>query len=331
MKAIVIARAGGPEVLELREVADPVPGPGEVRVRVQATALNRADLMQRRGAYPAPSDSPQDIPGLEFAGTIDRLGSGVSGWQPGQTVMGLVGGGSYAEYVVTRAAELVPQPQGLSWEQAAAVPEAFMTAHDALVTQLGLRKGERVLIHGIASGVGTAALQLAHAIGAAVIGTTRTIDKLERLDGYGLTATGAFHGVDVTTVPFVDAVRQATEGAGVDVVLDLVGGDYLAGNLASLRPRGRLLVVGLVAGSTAELDMRTLLNKRLRISGTVMRSRSPDEKAQVAQAFARDALELLQKGRLRPIIDRILPLAQAADAHRHMEENANVGKIVLRV
>jgi NADPH:quinone reductase len=330
MKAIIIARPGGPEVLELHDVAQPEPGPGEVRVRVHATALNRADLMQRRGAYPAPAGSPQEIPGLEFAGVIDKLGSGVSGWQKGQSVMGLVGGGSYAEYVVTRAAELVPAPTGFSWEQTAAVPEAFITAHDAIFTQLAMGKGDRLLIHGIGSGVGTAALQLAHAAGISVIGTTRTIEKIERIDELGLTSGGAFHGVDVSTVPFVDAVRQETGGRGVDGVLDLVGGGYLAGNLEALRPRGRLLIVGLLAGASAELDMRMLLNKRIRITGTVMRSRSPDEKMQVAQAFARDALALLEKGRLRPIIDRILPLAQAADAHRRMEDNANVGKIVLR-
>jgi putative PIG3 family NAD(P)H quinone oxidoreductase len=325
MRAIVIARPGGPEVLEPRDdVPDPVPAAGEVRVRVHASAVNRADLMQREGRYPAPSGVPADIPGLEYAGIVDRLGTGVSAFVEGDAVMGLVGGGGYAEYVVANAAEVMPAPAALPLAHAAAIPEVFLTAHDALVTQAGLRRGERVLVHAAGSGVGTAAVQLASAIGAHVFGTARSAWKLERCRAFGMAA-----GIDTTREDFAEVVLRETQGEGVDVVLDLVGGDALPGNLRALAQRGRLIVVGLVAGATATLDMRLLLRKRLHLRGTVMRSRSAAEKAQVASAFRTDALALFDSGRLSPVIHETLPMAEAARAHAILQDNANFGKVLL--
>lgn len=342
MRAVVITGPGGPAVLALRDVASPVPGPHQVRVRVHATAINRADLLQRTGRYPVPPDAPQDIPGLEYAGTVDSLGDGVTRWQVGDRIMGLVGGGSYAELVVTHEDEAVRVPDALSFEDAAAVPEAFITAHDALFTRMHLRSGEALLIHAVGSGVGTAALQLAKAHGARVLGTQRSAWKLERAQQLGLDAAIDTHAAD-----FADEVLRATSpqhdahaddhdapgsrGPGVDGILDLVGGSYLAGNLRAIRVLGRIVVVGLVAGARADFDMRLLLAKRATIIGTVLRARSLAEKIDAARLFERDVLPLLQAGRVAPVVDRVLPLEEAARAHEIVERNENYGKVVLRV
>jgi NADPH:quinone reductase len=325
MHAIVITRPGGPDVLELRAVAQPEPGPGEIRVRVMATAVNRADLLQRAGRYPAPPGVPQDIPGLEYAGVVDALGAGAARWRPGERVMGLVGGGSYAGFVTTHEDEAVRVPDTLDFEQAAAVPEAFITAHDALVTQMRLQRGETLLIHAVGSGVGTAGLQLAKAAGARVIGTQRSAWKLERATSLGLDVA-----IDTSAGSFVAAVRAATAGRGVDGVLDLVGGDYLGGDLDALAVKGRILLVGLVAGATHELDLRRVLQRRAAIIGTVLRARPLSEKIEAARAFERDVLPLLAAGAVRPIVDAVLPLADAARAHEIVAANRNFGKIVLR-
>ncbi|MBX6365285.1 MAG: NAD(P)H-quinone oxidoreductase [Gemmatimonadetes bacterium] len=325
MRAIVITRPGGPEVLEERTVADPEPGPGQVRVRVQAAGVNRADLLQRRGAYPAPAGWPADIPGLEYAGAVDRTGPGADRWSPGDRVMGLVGGGAYAEYVVVDERAVVAVPEALSAEEAAAVPEAFVTAHDALFTQLDLRAGETLLIHAVGSGVGTAALQLAKAAGATVLGTQRSAWKLERARTLGLDVAIPGGADD-----FADAVVRETGGRGVDAILDLVGGAYLPGNIRCLAPRGRLIVVGLVAGRRAELDLDRVLTRRLHILGTVLRSRSEGEKIEATRAFADAVLPLLESRVVRPIVDTIYPMPEASEAHRAMEENRNFGKLVLR-
>jgi NADPH:quinone reductase len=324
MRAVVIARPGGPEVLELRDVPRPDPGPGEIRVRVHATAVNRADLLQRAGRYPPPAGVPADIPGLEYAGVVDEIGAGAGRWRRGDRVMGLVGGGSYAEYVVTHGHEAVPVPGALDFQAAAAVPEAFITAHDALFTQMRLQPGETVLIHAVGSGVGTAALQLAKAAGARVIGTQRSAWKLERARGLGLDVA-----IDVGAGDFAGAVLAATGGAGVDGVLDLVGGPYLGGSLESLKPQGRILLVGLVAGARHELDLRRLLQQRASITGTVLRSRRHEEKVAVARAFERDVAPLLASGAVRAVVDEVLPLAEAARAHELVEANRNFGKVVL--
>jgi NADPH:quinone reductase len=323
MRAIVIARPGGPDVLELRDVPVPEPGPREIRVRVHATAVNRADLLQRAGYYPPPAGVPQDIPGLEYAGTVDAVGRDVSRWRSGERVMGLVGGGSYAEFVVTHEEEAVEVPERLDLLEAAAVPEAFTTAHDALFTQVNLRHGESLLIHAVGSGVGTAALQLATAAGATVIGTQRSAWKLEKATSLGL------HVAVEPGRDFAPDVLAATDGRGVDAILDLVGGPYLAGNLRCVAVRGRIIVVGLVAGARHELDMRLLLSRRATLLGTVLRARPLDEKIDVARAFARDVVPLLASGAVQPIIDDVLPLADAARAHELVAGNRNFGKIVL--
>lgn len=324
MRAIVIRGAGGPEVLEEATRPIPEPGRGEIRVRVRATGLNRADLIQRRGHYPAPPGVPADVPGLEYAGVVDATGAGAGRWKAGDRVMGIVGGGAYAEYVVVHEDEAIAVPSSLSLEEAAAVPEAYVTAHDALFTQLGLRSGERVLVHAVGSGVGTAALQLAVAAGARVFGTSRSAWKLDRCAALGLEVA-----IDTSREDFVEVVRERTGGAGVDVILDLVGGSFLARSLRALATRGRIALVGLVAGNGAELDLGLLLRKRATIVGTVMRSRSLEEKVQVARAFADFALPLFETGRLRPVVDETITPADIRDAHRRMEANQTFGKIVM--
>ena len=327
MKAIVISRFGGPEVLELREVPTPSPTRGDVRVRVRATAINRADLLQRAGFYPAPPDSPQDIPGLEFAGEIDALGEGVTEWALGDRVAGLCGGGAYAEAVVVPARTLARLPADCSFTDGAAIPEAFITAWDAMVVQARLAAGERVLIHAAASGVGTAAIQIARAVGARVLGTSRSPAKLERLRPLGLD--------DAIPIDrdgrFAAAVMQATAGAGADVVLELVGGSHLVEDLACVALRGRIMLIGLMAGANAELDLRTILSRRVQITGTMLRSRPLEEKIAAVQQLARHLMPLFERGALHAVVDRVLPLAQASEAHAYVASNDSFGKVVLSV
>jgi NADPH2:quinone reductase len=318
MKAVVIARPGGPEVLELREVATPQAQRGEVRVRVRATAVNRADLLQRQGMYPAPPDAPADIPGLEFAGEIDQVGEAVAGLAVGDRVFGLCGGGGYAESLVVHARCLAPIPEGMSFTDAAAVPESFITAWDALVTQAGLGAGERVLIQAAGSGVGTAAVQLARAIGARTVGTARSPAKLERARALGLE-----RGVVVENGAFAAAVGE------VDVILELVGGSYLAEDFRCAAPRARIVLVGLLAGAKAELDLRMMLHRRLRLLGTVLRARPLEEKIAATQDFVRHVVPLLAGGLVRPVVDRVMPLAAAGEAHAYMASNDGFGKVVL--
>jgi NADPH2:quinone reductase len=324
MNAVVITAPGEPEVLELQRVTIREPGRGELRVRVRAAGVNRADLLQRRGLYPPPPGWPADIPGLEYAGEVESVGDGVTLWQPGDRVMGLVGGGGYAEFVVVPEREAIAVPAGLSFEEGAAIPEVFITAHDALFTQLRLGLGERLLIHAVGSGVGSAALQLAKVGGATVLGTSRSAWKLERARELGLDVA-----IDSSQEDVAEAVLRATGGAGVHVILDLVGGPFLAASLESLAVKGRMIVVGLTAGRTAEVDLGSVLRKRLHIVGTSLRTRPPEERIAAARAFERDVGELLASGRVRPIIDRVVPFEQAVEAHRHMESNANFGKIVI--
>ncbi len=325
MKAVAITRAGGPEVLAVVDRPLPEPSRGEVRVRVRATAVNRADVLQRMGAYPAPADAPPDIPGLEIAGEVDAIGPGVERLKRGDRVFGLVGGGGYAEAVVTHERALALIPDGLTFEQAAAIPEAFITAHDAIVGQAGLAGGESLLISAVGSGVGTAAVQLGRALGAFVIGTARTADKLERAKALGL---------DVGIVPqgetFAAAVKQA-DPAGVAVVLELVGGKYVDEDLRAIRVMGRIVLVGLLAGAKAELDLGLVLRKRARVFGTVLRARPLEEKLAVMRTFEAQVVPLFARGKLVPVIDIVLPLDQAAQAHTRMASNEGFGKIVLSV
>jgi NADPH2:quinone reductase len=325
MKAIVIDQPGGPEVLSWRDVPTPEPGRGEVRVRVRATAVNRADLLQRMGLYPAPPDAPQQIPGMEFAGEIDAVGPGVRQWKVGDRVFGLVGGGSYAEQLVTHA-DCVARMPAISFTDAAAIPEAFITAWDAMVTQGRLSAGETVLVHAVGSGVGTAAVQIARALSARALGTARTAAKLGRAGKLGMD-----RGFEVQGGKFADDVLRATEGRGVDVVLDLVGGGYVAEDLACAASRARIIIVGLMAGIRAELDLNLILRKRLELRGTMLRSRPLHEKIEVTQTFARHVVPLVESGALKPVVEKVLPLREAAAAHAALAANEGFGKLVLEV
>jgi NADPH2:quinone reductase len=324
MKAVVITRPGGPEVLEIQERPLPVPGAGQVRVRVIVAGLNRADLMQRQGHYPAPHGAPADIPGLEIMGVVDAVGSGVAVWQAGQRVFGLVAGGGYAEYVLTHERLLAAVPENLSDLQAGAVPEVFMTAHDALFTQAEMVMGERVLIHAAGSGVGTAAIQLVKAVGGTCYGTARSPEKLERARHLGLDAA-------LLLPDFVPALQEATAGAGVNVIIDFVGGSYLAQNLQALALQGRLVQVGALGGAKAELDLGLMMGKRLKIIGTVLRARPLEEKALVTRRFAAQVVPLLEREVMRPVVDHVFPFEQAAQAHRYLESNSSFGKVLLEI
>jgi NADPH2:quinone reductase len=327
VKAIVIPEYGGPEVLALRELPDPAPGPDDLLVRVRATALNRADVLQRRGLYPQPGPRPEhEIPGLEFAGEVEAAGARVLDFSPGDRVMGLLSGGGYAEKIVVQHRLASPVPESLTFEQAASVPEAFITAHDALV-QCGFSTGETVLVHAAGSGVGTAAIQIAKVMGASmVLGTAGSAEKLDAARELGLDV-----GIDYRSESFADRVAEATGGRGVDVVLDFIGASYLEANLRALAEKGRMIVIGLMGGFSGDLPLGVLLQKRLQIRGTLLRARSLEEKAAATRAFEKAVLPHLATGRIRSVVDRVFPLAEAADAHRRMESNANFGKIVLRM
>jgi len=328
MKAIRILRPGDPGVLELAEVESGTPGRGQVGVSIHATAVNRADLLQRRGGYPAPEGWPADIPGLEFAGIVERVGEGVDESVVGSWVMGILGGGGYAEQVVTDASHTMRIPPGLQFVEAAAVPEAFFTAYDALVLQGGLKEGMTVLVHAAGSGVGTAALQVARAFGAARIFGTASRGKLDLIDERGLPLDVP---IDYTSQSFRDVIRRETAGRGVDLVLDLVGATYWSDNIASLAPRGRLLLVGLLGGAMAQINLGVLMRRRLTITGTVLRSRGAEEKSALTAHVERDLSPLFASGVLEPVVDRVFPLADAAEAHAYVEENRNLGKVMLRV
>lgn len=328
MLAAVITRPGPAEVLELREVPTPAPGPHDVLVRVHASALNRADLAQRVGRYAAPPGVPADIPGLEFAGEIAATGSDVSRWRSGDRVFGLVGGGAHAEYVVVHERTVARIPDALPWTEAAAIPEAFLTAYDAMVTQGAMRAGDFVLVHAVASGVGLAAVQVARAWGARPFGTTRREDKLAVARSLGMEDGIALPDAPA---PLVEAVRAWSGGHGADVVLDLVGGGYVAPSVDAAAFKGRLILVGAVGGADARFDGRQVLFKRLRLQGTVMRSRSLPERIAVADTFADEIIPRLERGELRPVIDTVYPLAQVADAHRRLESNDTTGKLILEL
>ena len=325
MKAIVITRPGGPEVLEVQERSKPEPGLGQISVRVRASALNRADILQRQGNYPVPAGSPADISGMEYAGEVDALGPGATLWKVGDRVMGIVGGGGHAEFVNVHEREAMAVPKSMSWEEAAAIPEAFLTAYDALFDRLELRTGETLLIHAVGSGVGTAGLQIARVAGARVIGTARSADKLERAKKLGLDVA-----VDASRGDWVSQVEAAIGVEQVHALMDLVGGSYLDGNLRVVALRGRIVVVGLTAGATAQFNMGVLLRKRLTMVGTALRSRTLEEKIALARDFAERGVPLFESGRLKPVVDRVLSFAEIRAAHELMESNKTFGKIVLR-
>lgn len=326
MRAVVIDRPGGPEVLEVKERPAPEAGPGEVKVRVHAAGINRADVLQRKGFYPAPPDVPADIPGLEFAGEIVEIGPGVFGWNKGDRVFGLAGGGTYAEYIVVHHRALAAIPSQFNYIEAAAIPEVFITAYDAVVVQCGLMTGETVLIHAVGSGVGLAAVQIVKAMSAVSIGTARSQDKIDRAKELGLE-----HGILARDASFAEEVLACTAGKGVDVVLELVGGSYVPEDLKCLAQKGRAVIVGLVNGARCDFDLAMVLRKRIMLKGTTLRARPLEEKIEAIQLLSRNIVPLLKKGLLTPTVDKVLPMDEAGEAHKYMEENLNFGKIVLQM
>lgn len=326
MRAVVIPEYGDVDVLEVREIPDPEPGPDEVVVAVRSTAMNRADLLQRAGLYPAPGPAPEyEVPGLEFAGVVAAVGRQVTAWSEGDAVMGIVSGGGHAELVVTHERMLQRLPASVAVEDGAAIPEVFMTAHDALVTQGGLTSGGRALVHAGASGVGTAAIQIVGALGAR-IAVTCSAGKVDACRDLGADLV-----IDYTTTDFAEAIASWTGGAGVDVVLDVIGGEYLTRNIQSLRVQGRIIQVGVMGEGVANLPIGLLLPKRASLIGTVLRSRPLEQKIEANQRFVRELLPRFDDGSLRPVIDARFPLEEIAAAHSYMATNANVGKILIDV
>ena len=326
MKAIVIDKTAEGGSLVYRDVPDPVVGPDDLLVAVRACALNRADVLQRMGGYPQPGPKPEfEIPGLEYAGEVVEAGSRVEGFAPGDRVMGLVPGGGYAELVSVPQRLALKVPESLSWQEAGATPEVYITAHDALL-QCNLQAGERVLIHAVGSGVGVAGVQIAKAMGASqVFGTAGSAEKLASAAALGLDV-----GVNYREQDFAEVVREATDGAGVDVVLDVIGADYWERNLRALARQGRMVEVGLMSGADLEnASLGPLLMKRLQVRGTTLRARPLEQKAQATRAFEKSVLPHIASGRIKVVVDSVYPLSEATAAQAHMEANANFGKIVL--
>lgn len=325
MRAVVVTEPGGPEQLRIVDRPAPTPGPDEVLVAVRTTSVNGADLLQRRGGYPPP-DGATDILGLEAAGEVAEVGGRVTSCAVGDRVCGLLPGGGYGEFVVLPARLALPLPDVVDWTQAGGLAEVYATAHDNMVTRGRLARGETVLIHGIASGVGTAATQLAVQAGARVIGTASTDTKRRAAEALGAVAT-----IDYTAEDFVARVDELTEGRGVDVVLDVVGGPYLQRNLDVLALEGRLVVVSVIGGPQAELSLRQLMARRLTIMASTLRARSVDEKAAVSEALRREVLPGFADGSLRVVVDSVHDLEHVIDAHRALEDGDHVGKVIIRV
>ncbi|MEU3523026.1 NAD(P)H-quinone oxidoreductase [Streptomyces sp. NPDC038707] len=323
MYAITISQPGGPEALVWTEVPDPVPGEGEVLVEVAASAVNRADILQRQGFYnPPPGASP--YPGLECSGTIAALGPGVSGWAVGDRVCALLAGGGYAEKVVVPAGQLLPVPEGLSLRQAAALPEVVCTVWSNVFMVAHLRPGETLLVHGGSSGIGTMAIQLAKAVGARVAVTAGTKEKLDRCAELGADVLINYREQD-----FVAEIGRATDGAGADVILDNMGAKYLDRNVQALAVNGRLAIIGMQGGAKGELNIGALLAKRGAISATSLRARPLEEKTAIVAAVREHVWPLLAAGRVRPVVDRELPMPEAAEGHRLVEESGHIGKVLL--
>ncbi len=325
MIVIEITRSGQPEVLKPTERPDPVPGAGELLIKVAAAGLNRPDVMQRRGRYPPPPGA-SDIPGLEVSGTIAALGDGVTGWSVGNTVCALVAGGGYATLCVAPAAQCLPVPASVELVAAAAIPETFFTVWTNMFDRGRLKSGETALVHGGSSGIGTTAIQIAVARGARVFATAGSDEKCRACE-----RLGASRAINYRQDDFVEQVRALTGGRGVDLILDMVGGEYVARNLATLALEGRLVPIGLMGGEAAPIDFRRILSQRLTLTGSTLRPRSVAEKGAIADALRQEVWPLLEQGRVKPIIYRTFPLKEAAAAHRLMESSEHIGKIVLIV
>ena len=325
MKAVVLRQHGGPEVLQFEDVPTPVMGAEEILVSVVATALNRADLLQRMGFYPDPFPGQYQIPGLEFSGVVSAVGERVRLWSVGDQVMGIVSGGAYAEQLVLHERQALRVPSNISVEDAAGIPEVFITAWDALVVQGGLTSGRWALVHAGASGVGTAAIQICKAIGARII-VTCSSGKVQACRDLGADVV-----VDYSKQDFVEEVQRVTNGRGVSTVLDVIGGDYVERNISSLAVKGRIIQVGTMDNKAVPFNIGSLLAKRGSIAGTLLRARPLDEKIAITQQFAEEVLPLFETGQLKPVIDRRYNFADIADAHTFMASNGNVGKIVVRI
>ncbi len=323
MIAIEISTPGGPEVLKAVERPDPVPGPGDVLIKVAASGVNRPDVMQRRGRYPPPPGA-SDIPGLEVSGTIVALGPGVGSWNVGDRVCALVSGGGYATLCVAPAPQCLPIPASVDLVAAAGIPETFFTVWTNVFDRGRLKLGEDALFHGGTSGIGTTAIQLATVRGARVFATAGSDEKCRACE-----QLGALRGINYKTEDFVAVITELTRGRGVDVILDIVGGDYLGRNLAALAMDGRLVQIGLMGGESASVDLRRILGRRLTVTGSTLRPRTVEEKGQIARALRQEVWPLLEQRIVKPVIYRTFPLVEASEAHRLMESSDHVGKIVL--
>lgn len=321
MRAVVFAGAGGNEVVRVEERPDPVPTGQDVLVRVRFAGLNPADTLQRAGRYPAPSGSPPDIAGLEVGGTVDACGDGVTSWQPGDRVFGLVGGGGLADRVLVHERCVTRVPDSLDERSAAAVPEAFITAHDAVSSQAGLRPGETLLVHGAAGGVGSAAVQIGISMGAQVLAVIRSAEAADAVRALGADA--------VEDERFAASVRERTGGCGADVVLELVGAPHFPGNLEALAPNGRIVVVGVGAGQEITLPLIVLMQKRALVRGTVLRARPLEEKGTVVRAFEREVVPALASGRMRPLVDSVFPAADVTAAFDRLDGPGKTGKVLI--
>lgn len=325
MHAVVVPQPGGPEVMEWQEVPDPVAGPGEVVLDVAATAVNRADIAQRMGNYPPPPGAPEWL-GLECSGTVSTVSPDVTGWAVGDQACALLTGGGYAEQVAVPAAQLLPIPAGIDLVTAAGLPEVWCTVWANVFLTAHLQPNEVLLVHGGGSGIGTAAIQLGRAVGATVAVTAGSAEKLDRCRELGASILVNYHTDD-----FESAVREATDGHGADVILDIVGAKYLARNIATLATNGRLVVIGVLGGRKAEIDLRELMTKRAALVGTTLRGRPIPEKATIVAAVGEHVWPLLESGEIRPVIDRVLPISAVAEAHRLVESSQHVGKVVLTI
>jgi putative PIG3 family NAD(P)H quinone oxidoreductase len=325
MICIEIAQPGAPDVLRAVERPDPVPGPADILIRVAAAGINRPDVLQRRGAYPPPPGA-SDIPGLEVAGTVEAVGDRVSGWRAGDPVCALVSGGGYASMCVAPAPQCLPVPSSLDVIAAAAIPETFFTVWTNVFDRGHLRAGETALFHGGSSGIGTTAIQLAAARGATVFATAGSDEKCRACE-----TLGATKAINYRTHDFVQAIRDLTDGRGVDLILDIIGGEYVSRNLTALAVDGRLVQIGLMGGESATIDLRRVLGRRLTITGSTLRARTVEQKGEIASALRREVWPLLERGAVKPIVHKVFPLVQAADAHRLMESSEHIGKIVLSV
>jgi NADPH2:quinone reductase len=325
MTAIAIREPGGPDVLETRRIARPDPGHGEILIKVAAAGVNRPDTIQRMGLYPPPPGAPE-TPGLEVAGEVAATGPGVTLWKTGDKVCALVGGGGYAEYCLAHESHALPVPQGLSMTEAAALPETFFTVWTNVFERGALKAGETFLVHGGSSGIGTTAIQLASIFGAKVLATAGSAEKCA-----ACLKLGADAAIDYRTQDFVAETKRLTDGRGADVILDMVGGDYIPRNIQAAATDGRIVSIAFLNGSTAEVNFLPVMLKRLTLTGSTLRPRSIEEKAALARALREKVWPLIEAGRIKPLIDTVFPLAEAAKAHALMEKSSHIGKIILTV